>query len=622
MIVEIIKVQLRQPVVVVLGHVDSGKTSLLDKIRGTAVQAREAGGITQHIGASFFPLETIIKITGTLYEKLAKSEVSVPGLLVIDTPGHEVFANLRVRGGSAADIAILVVDINKGFEAQTLESIQILQKRKVPFIVALNKVDMIAGWRQASSAISGFSLPNDQINKAATPLYITQQLKTQDIAIQTLLDEKIYNVVGSLSRLGYNSEAFWRIKEFTKEVAIVPVSASTGIGIPELLAVLIGLAQQYMAKKLERQEGEIARGIVLEVNEEVGLGPSANIILLEGIIKQGDTIVVAKRNEAIVTKIKSLLLPKPLDEMRDPRDKFKPVTEVISAAGLKITSPELDGVLAGSPLYVVNNKEEQSRVKSLVEAEIKSAIVNNTESVGITLRCDTIGSIEAIIDMLKKADRIPIQTADIGNITRRDIIAASAVREKDRYLGIVLGFNVKVLDDAQKEASERGVKLFNEKIIYNLVRNYTDWVAYQKEHEETILFNELPPVCKFQFMKGYIFRRNDPAVFGAEILIGKLRQKSHVMNEQGKKVGIIHQVQESSKAIEEAKKGMQVAVSIKGPSIGRQINEGNIFYTDLNSKQAKMLIERFSHRLDEEQKDVLNHILYLKRKTDSAFGYI
>ena len=216
-----------------------------------------------------------------------------------------------------------------------MESIQILQKRKVPFIVALNKVDMIAGWRQASSAISGFSLPNDQINKAATPLYITQQLKTQDIAIQTLLDEKIYNVVGSLSRLGYNSEAFWRIKEFTKEVAIVPVSASTGIGISELLAVLIGLAQQYMAKKLERQEGEIARGIVLEVNEEVGLGPSANIILLEGIIKQGDTIVVAKRNEAIVTKIKSLLLPKPLDEMRDPRDKFKPVTEVISAGWLK-----------------------------------------------------------------------------------------------------------------------------------------------------------------------------------------------------------------------------------------------------------------------------------------------
>ena len=616
--------QLRQPVVVVLGHVDSGKTSLLDKIRGTAVQAREAGGITQHIGASFFPLETVIKITGKLYEKLAKSDVSVPGLLVIDTPGHEVFANLRVRGGSAADIAILVVDVNKGFEAQTLESIQILQKRKVPFVVALNKVDMIAGWRQAPSVTPGFSSPKDQTNKAAaaTLLFITQQLKTQDIAIQTLLDEKIYNVVGSLSRLGYNSEAFWRIKEFTKEVAIVPVSASTGIGIPELLAVLIGLAQQYMAKKLERQKDEIARGIVLEVNEEVGLGPSANFILLEGIIKQGDTIVVAKRNEAIVTKIKSLLLPKPLDEMRDPRDKFKPVTEVISAAGLKITSPELDGVLAGSPLYVVNNKEEQSRVKSLVEAEIKSAIVNNTESIGITLRCDTIGSIEAIIDMLKKADRIPIQTADIGNITRRDIIAASAVREKDRYLGVVLGFNVKVLDDAQKEASERGIKLFNDKIIYNLVRNYTDWVAYQKEHEESILFNELPPICKFQFMKGYIFRRNDPAVFGAEILAGKLRQKSHVMNEDGKKVGIIHQVQENSKAIEEAKKGMQVAVSIKGPSIGRQINEGNVFYTDLNSKQAKMLIERFNHRLDEEQKDVLDHILHLKRKTDSAFGYI
>ena len=614
--------QLRQPVVVVLGHVDSGKTSLLDKIRGTAVQAREVGGITQHIGASFFPVETLIKITGPLYQKLAKSEVSIPGLLVIDTPGHEVFANLRVRGGSAADIAIVVVDVNKGFEAQTFESVQILEKRKVPFVIAVNKVDAIPGWKKRliRNTGSSVSFPSDQ--NVSTPSFITNEIKLQDISVQSMLDEKIYNVVGSLSRLGYNSEAFWRIKDFTKEVAIVPVSALTGVGIPELLAVLVGLAQQYMVKKLERQKGGTTRGIVLEVNEEVGLGPSANIILLEGLIKQGDTIVVAKRNETIVTKIKSLLLPKPLDEMRDPRDKFKPVAEVMSAAGLKITSPELGGVLAGSPIYVVTNKEEQTRVKSLVEAEIKSAIVNNTESIGVTLRCDAIGSIEAITDMLKKSNNIPIQSADIGNITRRDIIAASAVKEKDRYLGVVLGFHVKVLDDAQREANERGVKIFNEKIIYNLVRNYIDWVSYQKEHEETILFNEVSPICKFQFMKGYIFRRNDPAVFGAEILVGKLRQKVQVMNDQGKKVGVIHQVQDKSKAIEEATKGMQVAVSIKGPSIGRQINEGDIFYTDLNSRQAKILIERFNHRLNEEEKDVLNHIVYLKRKADSAYGYI
>jgi translation initiation factor 5B len=594
-------VQLRQPVVVVLGHVDSGKTSLLDRIRGTAVQEREAGGITQHIGASFFPIETIRNITGHLYSKISKSETQIPGILVIDTPGHEIFANLRMRGGSAADIAIVVVDINKGFEAQTIESIEILRTRKVPYLVALNKVDMISGWR-----------------KIGIP-FIVEEMKKQDPVIQEMIDTKIYDVVGSLSRLGHNSEAFWRVKDFTKEVAIVPVSAATGVGIPELLAVLVGLSQQYLAKRLEQHKVG-ARGIVLEINEEVGLGPSANVILLDGVLKHGDSIVIAKREGAIITKIKSILLPKPLDEMRDPRDKFRPVEQVVSAAGLKITSPDLNGVLAGSPLYALEKKSDENTLKQMIESEVKSAILS-TDSNGIILRSDTIGSIEAITDLLKRAD-IPVRSADIGNITRRDIIEASAVREKDRYLGVVLGFNVKVLDDAEKESYERNIKIFNERIIYNLVRNYTDWVTYQREHEESILFNEIPPICKFQFMRGYIFRRNDPAVFGAEILVGKLRQKVVVISEEGKKIGTVQQVQENGKAIEEATKGMQVAVSIRGPVIGRQLSEDDILYTDLNSKHAKMLTERFIRRLNEEEKQVFDRILSMKRKSDPAYGYL
>jgi translation initiation factor 5B len=594
-------VQLRQPVVVVLGHVDSGKTSLLDKIRGTAVQSREAGGITQHIGASFFPIETIKDITGPLYQKLSQSETQIPGLLVIDTPGHEIFANLRMRGGSAADLAILVVDANKGFEPQTIESLEILVNRKVPFVVALNKVDMISGWRKGT-------LP-----------FITEEMKRQAAEVLESLDMKIYNVVGSLSRLGYSSEAFWRIKDFTKEVAIVPVSASTGVGIPELLAVLVGLAQQYMWKRLERHSVG-GRGIVLEVSEEVGLGPSANIILLDGTLKHGDSIVVARREGAIATKIKALLLPKPLDEMRDPRDKFKPVSEVISAAGLKITSHDLEGVLAGSPLYVLEKSEDENTLKQMAESEIRNAIVN-TDSNGIILRCDAIGSLEAIVSLLRK-EKTAIRSADIGHVTRRDIIEASAVKEKDRYLGVVLGFNVKVLEDAHKEAQDRNVKIFNERVIYNLIRNYTDWVKYQREHEESILFNEIPPICKFQFMKGYIFRRNDPAVFGAEIIVGRLRQKIVVMGEDGRKVGLIQQVQENGKAVDEGIRGMQVAVSVKGPTVGRQINEEDIFFTDLNSRQAKTIIDRFSNKLNEEEKEVFQEILALKRRSDPAFGYI
>ena len=593
--------KIRQPIVVVLGHVDSGKTSLLDQMRGTAVQSREVGGITQHIGASFFPIEIVKDITGPLYAQLAKSDSPIPGLLVIDTPGHEVFANLRMRGGSAADIAIVVADVNKGFEVQTVESIEILEKRKVPFVIALNKIDQIPGWNNTKS------------------IFISEQIKAQGGDMISTVDEKIYTVVGSLSKLGYNSEAFWRIKDFTKEVAIVPVSAAKNIGIPELMAVLVGLAQQYMTKKLERHEGE-TKGIVLEVKDELGLGPSANIILIDGVLKQGDRVVVAKRDNAIVTKVKALLLPKPLDEMRDPRDKFRPVDHVVAAAGLKITSPELDGVLAGSPLYVLKESEDEGRLRSLVESEIKAAIIR-TDSNGIVLRCDTIGSLEATVDLLRK-DKIPIQSADIGHITRRDVLAASAVKEKDRYIGVILGFNVRVLDEAEREASERGIKIFNEKMIYNLVRSYTDWVRYQKEHEDSIMFNEISPVCKFQFLKGYVFRRNDPAVFGAEILIGRLRQKIPVINENGKKIGSIHQIQEGGKNLSEASIGTQVAVSMKEPVIGRQISEGDIFYTDLTSKEAKLLLESFSHRLGPEEQEVFQHILSKKREADPSFGYI
>ncbi len=607
---------LRQPVVVVLGHVDSGKTSLLDKIRGTAVQAREAGGITQHIGASFFPIETIKTITGPLYERLAKTDEQIPGLLFIDTPGHEVFANLRSRGGSAADIAIVVADVNKGFEPQTIESIDILKKRKVPFVVALNKVDMVSGWK----GIKKSEISRTRKENTSNLGFITDEIKKQDSNILSILDEKIYGVVGSLSRMGFNSEAFWRVKEFDKELAIVPISAVSGIGIPELMAVLVGLAQQYMKKRLERRY-DYVRGIVLEINEELGLGPSANMILLDGTIKQGDVIMVAKRDEIVVTKVKALLLPKPLDEMRDPRDKFRAVMEVISAAGLRIVSPDLEGVLAGSPLYVLRNKDEEKEIRRFIESEIKGTFINNTNSLGVILRCDTIGSLEAIIDMLKK-ENIPIQSADIGHITRRDVLAAHAVKDKDRYLGVILGFNVKVLDDAKKEAGEQEVQIFNEKIIYNLVRNYTDWVKYQQEHADSIIFEEIPPICKLQFLKGFVFRRNDPAVFGAEILIGKLRQKNHVINENGGKVGIIHQIQDKGKNIEEARKGMQVAVSIRGPTIGRQINEGDFFYTDLNSRHAKLLIEKFGHRLNEEEKETFEFILNIKRKSDPAYGYI
>ena len=592
--------QIRQPIVAVLGHVDSGKTSLLDRIRGTGVQGREAGGITQHIGASFLPTETIKETCGVLYKKLEQSENRVPGILVIDTPGHEVFTNLRSRGGSAADIAILVVDVNRGFQPQTNESLKILQSRKVPFVIALNKCDQISGWR-----------------KSETP-FISKAIKEQDASIQTDLDQKIYDVVGTLSILGYKSEAFYRIKDFKSEIAIVPISARSGVGIPELLSVLVGLTQQYMQKRLDQKQKD-PRGIVLEVNDEVGLGQTANIILIDGTIKKEDSIVVAKRDSVIVAKPKALLLPKPLDEMRDPRDKFKPVAQVDAAAGLKIASPDLEGVLPGSTLYVASNDEEIQQFTKLIESEMKSVFID-TETNGVILKCDTIGSLEAIVEMLRRS-QVPVAKADIGPVNRRDVMEAKAIKENDRHLGIVMAFNVKVLPDAKDESETSHIKIFEDKVIYSLIDNYNAWVEEDTANEEDAIFSELTPVSKFTFLKGHTFRNNNPAVFGIRVDVGTLRHKIPFMNMDGRKVGDIHQLQLDKKTVTSAKTGDEVACSVQNATIGRQIFEEEVFYTFPPSHEARQLLNKFMHKLSPEEQEVLNDIVRIQREKEAAYAY-
>ena len=592
--------RIRQPIVSVLGHVDSGKTSLLDKVRGTGVQGREAGGITQHIGASFLPVETIQKICGPLYEKLSKVEHKIPGILVIDTPGHEVFTNLRSRGGSAADIAILVVDANRGFQPQTNESLKILESRKVPFVVALNKTDMVSGWKNTETQ------------------FISQSIKEQNVEVQNFLDEKIYNVVTALSVLGYQSEAFYRIDDYKKEIAIVPVSAKTGIGIPELFAVLVGLTQQYLKEKLNQEE-KSNRGIILEVNDEVGLGPTANMILIDGQMRKEDSIIAAKRDSIIVTKPKALLLPKPLDEMRDPRDKFKPVEHIQAAAGVKIASPDLDGVLPGSTLYAVSDDAEIEHFKKIIEDEMQSVFIS-TETTGVILKCDAIGSLEAITEMLRR-QQIPISKADIGPVTHRDILEAMATKENDRHLGVILAFNVKVLQDAETEADNNHIKVFTDKIIYSLIDTYTQWVDDDKADEENSVFKELTPISKFTFLKGFVFRNNNPAVFGIRVDVGHLRQKIPFMNKTGKKIGIIHQLQHDGKTVSMVKTGQEVACSVQNITIGRQIAEEDVFYTLPSSSDAKQLIKRFMHKLSSEETDVLNEIIEIQRAIDPAYAY-
>ena len=590
---------IRQPIVCVLGHVDTGKTLLLDKIRKTSVQAREVGGITQHIGASFFPVDTLKQLMGPLLSML-KTEVEIPGLLIIDTPGHEAFTNLRKRGGSVADIAILVIDILRGFETQTYECIEILKARKTPFLVAANKIDRIPGWN---------SHPDTPFMKS----YLSQ-----DPYVRQDLDEKLYDIIGVFSRQGFRVDRFDHIKDFTKTVAVVPTSAKSGEGITELLMVLIGLTQQYLRKQLQTTEGP-AKGSVLEVKEEPGLGLTLNTIIYDGILKKDDLIVVGAKEKPIVTRIRAILVPKPLDEIRDPRDRFSSVDSVVAAAGVKIVATTLEGALAGAPLYAVPQSEEPEKYAKLVVEEIEKIRIA-TDVEGVVLKADTLGSLEAIAEILKQ-NNVPVRIADVGDVSKRDVTEASVVKEHEPLYGAILAFNVKVLPDAEEEAANKSIQIFKEQIIYHLIDNYLTWLKAQRETKLEQEFDRLVKPGKIQIMEGYVFRRAKPAIFGVEILAGEIKPKTALVRaEDGEDVGEIQQIQDKGKALSEAGQGMQVAISMDKPIVGRHLFEKDILYVKVPESHAKTLLTTFTEKLTLEEQQALNEYVNIMKKRTPYWG--
>ncbi len=583
---------IRQPIVCVLGHIDTGKTLLLDKIRKSSVQAREAGGITQHIGASFFPVETLKEVCGPLLKKFRR-RLRIPGLLVIDTPGHEAFANLRKRGGAVADIAILVIDILKGFEAQTYESIDILKARKTPFLVAANKIDRVPGW---------VSKPNE-------PFLMSYQ--SQDPYVRQDIDERLYTVMGTFSKTGFRADRFDKISDFTRTAAIVPVSAKTGEGIPELLGVLVGLTQQYLRARLRVTNGP-AKGTVLEVKEEPGLGATINAIIYDGTLQKGDMIIVGGKEQPIRTNVRAVLLPKPLDEIRDPRDRFSSVNAVSAAAGIKIAAPNLDNALAGAPLYVVPVEGQSEAFAKLVSEEIEKLRVD-TDIDGVVLKTDALGSLEAIAESLKR-NNVPIRLADVGDVSKRDVTEAAVVKEHEPLYGVILAFNVKTLPDAEKAAIDRRVFIFEHNIIYHLIDDYLKWMKSTQEERLQRELDRLVRPGKIKILPGYVFRRAKPAIVGIEVLAGQIKPKYSLVGEDGREIGEIKQIQDRGQAIPEAKTETQVAISLDKPVVGRHINEGDVLLVKVPEEHAKALLTRFQDRLSSEELNTLNELVDIMRR--------
>jgi translation initiation factor 5B len=581
---------IRHPIVSVMGHVDHGKSTILDMIRGTEVVSREAGGITQHIGATDVPIETIYKLCGPL---IGDHKFSVPGLLFIDTPGHYSFVTLRTRGGALADLAVLVIDINEGLKPQTIESINILKKFRTPFLIAANKIDLIPGWRH---------------EKWKT---FSEAVSAQDPRVAAELEEKIYNLSGKIfDKCGLSADRFDKITDFTKTVAMVPISGKYGEGLPDLLLMLVGLAQRFLGEDLRTEDGP-GEGTVLEVKEERGIGTAIDSIIYRGTVKVGDQIVVSSvKDEPIVAKIKGLQRPRPLDEIRDPTQRFERAKEVSAAAGIRIIAQGLETAMAGGTIRVVDGNLEELKDEIRKESQIKVELAGE----GIIVRGDAIGSLEAFAFEAKQDD-LPIRKIDIGNVTRKDVVEASHF--SDPLHRAIFAFNVDINEDAKSEAISSSIKIFENDVMYRLLEDYRTWCKERTKEVEVEQRLEVVFPGKIVIMRDHIFRVSKPAIVGVRVLAGRIRPGQGLIRQDGKEVGKIKSIRSGEESLKEAIAGAEVAISIDDAIVGRQIDAEDILMVDIPESHAHELA---NYALKQDEIEVLEQLAVIKRKEKPFWG--
>ncbi|KAF7447233.1 eukaryotic translation initiation factor 5b [Pyrenophora tritici-repentis] len=583
------KDNLRSPICCILGHVDTGKTKLLDKIRQTNVQEGEAGGITQQIGATYFPVEALQKKTAVV-NKDNDFVFNVPGLLVIDTPGHESFTNLRSRGSSLCNIAILVIDIMHGLEPQTIESMKLLRDRRTPFIVALNKIDRLFGWKKIDN--NGFE----------------DSFSLQKQSVQSEFEERWTFVRTQLQEQGFNSELFHRNKNMAKYVSVCPTSAHTGEGIPDMIKLIVKLTQERLTNNLMYlSEVECT---VLEVKVIDGLGTTIDVILSNGVLHEGDRIVLCGNPEPIVTNIRALLTPAEMKELRV-KSQYVHNKEVKAAMGIKIAADGLDQAIAGSRLLVVGPNDDEEDLMDEVMGDLAHLLskVSKTGR-GVSVQASTLGSLEALLEFLR-VSKIPVSTISIGPVFRKDVLRAGIMLEKAKEYAVMLCFDVKVDKEAKAYAEEIDVKIFEADIIYHLFDKFTAHMKQLEEQrkEESKMLAVFPCVLK----PVAVFNKKDPIIIGVDVTEGALRMTTPICaikkNAAGGKelvqLGRVTSIERDHKPMQICKKGQpSVAVKIEGtnqPMYGRHLEEDDILYSAISRKSIDTLKEFFRSDVSQEE---------------------
>lgn len=585
--------KIRQPIVTVCGHVDHGKTSILDCLRGTCVQEGEKGGITQKISFTLYPMDQL-KRACPLIEK-SGIKLDIPGFLLIDTPGHAAFTNLRKRGGSLADLAVLVVDVNEGIKPQTAEVIQILKHNKTPFVIALNKIDNISGWKTPSEK----NVP------------LKDSIESQAQNVQNVFMERYMTIMGALNSYGFDSDLFYNINDFTKKIALVPCSARTNQGIQELIMVLCGLSQRFLSERLKL--GKDAKGVVLEIKKEKSSN-YVEAILYDGELKKTDEIAVASfdsENPAIVSKIRIL------EEIQPLSAKFSPKDFVVASTGVRMQLVSKEEILPGMPfeIYKNNLKELKEKFKKEISENVGSSLSKN----GIIIKADSLGSLEALITLLKQ-ENVPIVKAGIGSINKTDVISVKANFEIDPLNAIIVGFNVSVDEDAKElMKSEKNVETLTDEVVYKLIENLVEWRKKRAQEIEKKRLMELTTICKLEILHQYVFRNTNPAIFGVKVLAGKLKKDLSLIDEDGNKIGKTKAIQHEKNSVDEATEGQEVALSISGINFERVLGDKKILYTDVGESQFRKF-KKNKDLLSQFEIKALQEIAEIKRRGKEDWG--
>ncbi|XP_054829515.1 eukaryotic translation initiation factor 5B isoform X2 [Eublepharis macularius] len=588
--------KLRAPVICVLGHVDTGKTKILDKLRHTHVQDGEAGGITQQIGATNVPLEAINE-QAKMVKSFDRDSVKIPGMLIIDTPGHESFSNLRNRGSSLCDIAILVVDIMHGLEPQTIESINLLKSKKCPFVVALNKIDRLYDWKKS---------PDSDV--AVT-------LKKQKKNTKDEFEERAKAIIVEFAQQGLNAALYHENKDPRTFVSLVPTSAHTGDGMGSLIALLVELTQTMLSKRLAHCEE--LRAQVMEVKALPGMGTTIDVILINGRLREGDSIIVPGVEGPIVTQIRGLLLPPPMKELRV-KNQYEKHKEVVAAQGVKILGKDLEKTLAGLPLLVAYKEDEIPVLKDELIHELKQTLnAIKLEEKGVYVQASTLGSLEALLEFLKTSE-VPYAGINIGPVHKKDVMKASVMLEHDPQYAVILAFDVRIERDAQEMADSLGVRIFSAEIIYHLFDAFTKYRQdYKKQKQEEFKHIAVFP-CKMKILPQFIFNSRDPIVMGVLVEAGQVKQGTPmcVPSKNFIDIGIVTSIEVNHKQVDVAKKGQEVCVKIEpipgeAPKMfGRHFEATDILVSKISRQSIDALKDWFR---DEMQKSDWQLIVELKK---------